>query len=120
MMRFKERMRMLRESNNLTQDALSSLIDVPAASLSRYEAGKSVPNAIVIYKYCCYFKVSADYFLGISDNRKTVDDFVKDSEEITLKVKTFDSLRYYMERYEEEVAICKGDNGSRKMKVEKE
>jgi len=106
---FSERMRNLRESKNLTQDALSAIIDVPAPSLSRYEAGKSVPNAIVIYKYCCYFKVSADFLLGISDVKKTVDEFIKDSEEIVLKVKAFDSLRYSMERYERELSLHRQD-----------
>ena len=101
------RMKTLRESKNLTQEALSEMIDVPAPSLSRYETGKSIPNAMVIYKYCCYFKVSADYLLGISDVKKTVDDFIKDSEEIVLKVKAFDSLRYSMERYEKELALYK-------------
>jgi len=120
MMRIKERMKTLRESKNLTQEALSSVIGIPAPSLSRYEAGKSMPNAVVIYKYCCFFKVSADYLLGISDIRKSVDEFIKDSEETLLKVKAFDSLRCTIENFEKKAAMYNGKKDSDKIELDVE
>lgn len=102
-MKFAERLRILRESSSLTQERLSVLFGIPCSTLSRYENGKTVPNADAICKYCRYFKVSADYVLGLSRFKNSLETYVKDSERIMLKVKAFDSLRYSIENFEKEL-----------------
>ena len=102
-----KRLKELRESKNLTQEALSAIVGVPAPTLSRYEAGKNFPKTEALYRYCHYFKVSADYILGLSDYRQSIDYYQKDSEVMMAKLKAFNEIRYSIEKYEEEVEDLK-------------
>jgi len=100
------RLKELRESRNLTQEGLAVIIGISAPSLSRYENG-DIPNAEVIYRYCLYFKVSADYIYGLSDLKKFTDVYIKDSEKIMAKAEAFDSMRCFIEEFEEKYASLK-------------
>ena len=46
---------------------LAKQIDIPQATLARYELEKSEPRITEIRKICKYFDVSADYLLGLED-----------------------------------------------------
>jgi transcriptional regulator with XRE-family HTH domain len=66
---FGERLRQLRIENNLRQKDLSEEIDIGVIALSYYENDKREPNLKVIRLVCNHFNISADYFLGLSDER---------------------------------------------------
>jgi len=66
-MNFGERLRSLREKNNLTQKDLASILNVSHSNISKYEAGSLEPNLAFINKASKYFKVSIDYLLGNSN-----------------------------------------------------
>jgi len=104
-----DRMKKLRESRDLTQEELSVVLGIPAPTISRYEAGRSVPNASIVYKYCLYFKVSADYFLGLSEFKEPVDVYLKDSKKMMIKVRAFDFFRFQLERFENELNFTDTD-----------
>ena len=59
-----ERIRMLRESVNLSQMELSL---ISQSAIARYELNKTEPKASDIVKLADFFGVSADYLLGLSE-----------------------------------------------------
>lgn len=70
MKNFNERLRELREDNNLKQKELAEKLLVDQRSLSFYEIGKYEPNIETIKKIALFFNVSVDYLLGLTDDPK--------------------------------------------------
>ncbi len=70
MKNFNERLKELREDNNLTQVALAKELLIDQRSLSFYEIGKYEPNLDTLKRMSLYFGVSADYILGLTDTKK--------------------------------------------------
>ncbi len=62
-----ERLKELRLEKNLTQAQLAKELDVTQTTLGKWELGQRTPNADTIMKICKYFKVSADYLIGLED-----------------------------------------------------
>ncbi|MCI8621068.1 MAG: helix-turn-helix transcriptional regulator [Clostridia bacterium] len=69
MKKFNERLRELREDSNLTQKNLAKELMIDQRSLSFYEIGKYEPNLDTLSKIVLFFNVSADYLLGLTDNK---------------------------------------------------
>ena len=67
MSKFGERLKDLRVERNLTQDKLAELTGITQAAISFYELKKTKPTDEVIITFCKFFKVSADYLLGLAD-----------------------------------------------------
>lgn len=65
--KFKERLKELREKLNISQRKLSSDLELGTTSVYFYESGKKVPSIEVLYKLSVYFEVSSDYLLGLTD-----------------------------------------------------
>ncbi len=70
MKKFNERLKELREDNNLKQRELAEILLIDQRSLSFYEIGKYEPNLETLKKMALYFNVSTDYILGLTDNKK--------------------------------------------------
>lgn len=68
MKRFNERLRELREDNNLTQSKLAQELNIDQRSISFYEIGKYEPNLDTLIKIATFFHVSTDYLLGLTNN----------------------------------------------------
>ena len=64
---FGTKLKELREEKGLSQMELAKLIDIPQATLARYELEKSEPRITEIRKICNYFDVTSDYLLGLED-----------------------------------------------------
>ena len=64
---FGERLKELRLEQNLSTQKLAKLIDSSNASISRWENGKSDIKVSELLKLCKFFKVSADYLLGLEE-----------------------------------------------------
>lgn len=62
------RLKELRKERNFTQIELSKLSGIPQNQISRFERGTKL-NEDEIIIFCKTFKVSADYFLMITDKK---------------------------------------------------
>ena len=63
-MTISERIRLVRQQQNLSQKDLAELADVNLKSLSRYEIGTSIPPADVIKKIADALKLSTEILLS--------------------------------------------------------
>ena len=65
-----KRIRDLREDHDLTQKALSSILNCSQQVYSNYELGqRDIPTDILI-RLSKFYEVSVDYILGLTDNPK--------------------------------------------------
>lgn len=56
----------LREENDIKQEELSKILNVQRSNVSKYETGKILLREDQIVNLCKFFNVSADYLLGLS------------------------------------------------------
>ena len=66
-MQFNDRLRSLRLDRDLTQDALSKILNIDRKTLSNYETAYRTPSIFLVVKIAAYFNVSTDYILGKTD-----------------------------------------------------
>lgn len=69
-MQFHERIRALREDNDIKQKDIAKLLNMNQRKVSRLETKATEPTPEEIIRYCKIFDVSADYILGLSDKKK--------------------------------------------------
>ncbi len=62
-----KRMRDLREDHDKTQTEIAAILGTSQTMYARYERGANELPIHHLLTLCKYYKVSADYFLGISD-----------------------------------------------------
>ncbi len=60
-----EKIRNLREDSDLNQSELGRAVGMTQRKISYIECGKCEPSIDDIIAFCNYFKVSADYLLGV-------------------------------------------------------
>ena len=65
-----ERIKNLRTERGIGQNLMAKELEVSNASISYWENAKQEPSAQAIYKMARYFGVSADYILGIENERR--------------------------------------------------
>jgi transcriptional regulator with XRE-family HTH domain len=65
-----ERLRILREEKNLTQEQLAEIFNVSDATINRYEQCKRQPDTDTLDKFADFFDVTTDYLLGRTEVRK--------------------------------------------------
>ena len=63
-----ERIKHLREKNNLTQSSLAKKLNVTRSSVNAWEMGISVPSTALIVDLAKLFHVSTDYLLGLNEH----------------------------------------------------
>ncbi|WCK55386.1 helix-turn-helix transcriptional regulator [Aneurinibacillus sp. Ricciae_BoGa-3] len=66
-----ERLRLLREKNDLTQIALAKKLNIPNQNISNYERDFRQPDYETLKKLADLFDVSVDYLLGRTDHPET-------------------------------------------------
>ena len=64
---FKERLKELRKSKQLSQKALAEALGTTNSSVCDWERGRSQPDIVMLAKIANYFEVTTDYLLGLSD-----------------------------------------------------
>ena len=69
-MDYRKRMRDLREDNDLTQKQIGALINKSQQGYSHIEDGRAELKIDDLIKLCKFYKVSADYFIGLSDKKQ--------------------------------------------------
>ena len=86
---FKNRIRDLREDNDLRQIDVSLATGIDQKTLSNYETGKTNPDSASLIKLACFFNVSIDYLIGYSEiNLKSNTDVLNLLDEITDNIST--------------------------------
>lgn len=61
---FPERLKELRQSNNLTMDMLGKEIGSTRGTISNFENGYKKPSLDILVRLADYFNVSIDYLIG--------------------------------------------------------
>ena len=67
-MHYRKRMRDLREDRDLTQKEVGALINKSQQGYSHIEEGRAELKIDDMVVLCKFYKVSADYFVGLSDS----------------------------------------------------
>ena len=66
-MNYRIRMRHLREDRDLTQREVAAVINKSQQGYSHLEDGRAELKIDDLIKLCKFYRVSADYFIGLSD-----------------------------------------------------
>ncbi len=70
--RYTKTMRDLREDSDKTQSEIAEVIGTSQTMYARYERGANELPIHHLIKLCEYYNVSADYFLGLGGNPRTI------------------------------------------------
>lgn len=68
---YRERMRNLREDNDLTQIDLGRLLNKSQQGYNHIETGRAELKIDDLIKLCKHYNVSADYLIGLTDQKKS-------------------------------------------------
>ena len=68
-MDYRIRMRNLREDHDLTQREVAAIINKSQQGYSHIEEGRAELRIDDLIKLCKFYRVSADYFIGISERK---------------------------------------------------
>lgn len=67
---FGERLKELMSERNMTARSLSSATKIPHGTITQWTRGETMPNSKSLIKLCVFFKISADWLLGLSNFRR--------------------------------------------------
>ncbi len=67
---FGDKIRELREDADMNQTQLGKALNMTQRKISYIECGKYEPSIGDIIAFCHYFRISANYLLGITNNYK--------------------------------------------------
>lgn len=70
-----EKIKKLREQNNINQKEFARKMDISNVVLSRYESDERRPDYEVLQRIADYFSVTTDYLLGRTDQKNTPNDY---------------------------------------------
>ena len=63
-----ERIKELREKQNLTQSSLAKKLNITRSAVNAWEMGISIPNVEKLVELSSLFNVSVDYLLGVNSS----------------------------------------------------
>lgn len=67
---YAERIRALRQDNDLSQQQIAKMLGIAQTTYSQYELEKRPMPIDYLIALCQYYNVSADYMLGFTDCKK--------------------------------------------------
>ncbi|KJS85147.1 MAG: hypothetical protein JM58_09220 [Peptococcaceae bacterium BICA1-8] len=70
MKKISDRIKQLRQENNLTQEEFGKMFGIVKSTVSLYESNKSNPDDELKRKIAKHFNVSLDWLLGLSDKKQ--------------------------------------------------
>ncbi|MCX4341866.1 MAG: helix-turn-helix domain-containing protein [Lachnospiraceae bacterium] len=89
-----EKIKALRESNNMTQNDVAKRLGITRSSVNAWEMGISVPSTMYIVELAQLFSVSTDYLLGL-DHKAVLD--ISGLDETGVRILT-EMARYMKDR----------------------
>lgn len=66
-MEFKDRLKELRLSKNLSQMQLAKLLNISQSAIAKWELGKTEPTSSAIISLAKFFDETTDYILGLDE-----------------------------------------------------
>lgn len=66
-MNYYQRLRDIREDNNIKQEELARILNIKQTQYSRYELGKNMMSVDKYIKLAIFYNVTLDYLLGVID-----------------------------------------------------
>ena len=66
-MKFKDRLKELRISKNLSQMQLATKVNISQSAIAKWKLGKTEPTASAIITLAKFFNETTDYLLGVED-----------------------------------------------------
>ena len=69
-MDYRQRMRELWEDRDFTQQEVAEVLGTSQTMYARYERGANELPIRHLLTLCCYYGVSSDYFLGLTDSKR--------------------------------------------------
>lgn len=69
-MNYSQRIRNLREDNDLTQQEIADVLQIERSYYGKYERGIHPMPIEYLIKLCKYYNISADYILGFTNYPK--------------------------------------------------
>ena len=89
------RIRSLREDRDLRQADVAAATGIDQRTLSNYETGKTVPDALAVVALASFFGVTCDYLLGVTEtNLQTPAAVLRELEEIKKRISEIQ--RYFL------------------------
>ena len=79
---FSDRLKKLRDENNVSQFDLSNYLGISQQALSKWENEKTEPDNESLVKIANYFNVSIDYLLGNSESKQIEKPYDNDLEKV--------------------------------------
>lgn len=79
---FSDRLKKLRDENNVSQFDLSNYLGISQQALSKWENEKTEPDNESLVKIANYFNVSTDYLLGNSESKQIEKPYDNDLEKV--------------------------------------
>jgi len=64
---FGVRLRTLREAKGLSQSQMATLLGIARTTIASYESNVALPSCDMLKALAVFFRVSADYLLGLDD-----------------------------------------------------
>lgn len=78
-MKFRDRLKQLRNERGITQEHLSHALDIPASTIRRLESDEdSLPRKDRLEAIANYFNCSVDYLIGRTNNRTEIVEGIED------------------------------------------
>lgn len=68
---YRKRMRDVREDNDIKQSEIAKLLNKSQQGYSHIESGRAELKIDDLVKLCRFYDISADYLIGLSDEKKS-------------------------------------------------
>ena len=82
-----DRIKQLRERENISQSALAVELDATRAAVNAWEMGLSNPSMQSLIELSRFFRVSVDYLLGLEDaDRVSLDGLTEEEKALVLQM----------------------------------
>ena len=102
---FSERLSELMKEQDITQEKLANDLGIKRQTVSLYKNGQSTPDAAQLKNIATFFSVSADWLLGLSNERELNGDIRKICEYTRLNKDSILTLRNFCEHKSDKIAI---------------
>lgn len=79
-----ERIKKLRDENNLTQQQLGDIVELHGSNIGRIENGKVFPTSDILLKMADYFNVSTDYLLRGNNANLQIAEYSNEISHVTI------------------------------------
>ena len=84
-----QRLKDLREDNDLTQEEMANILGVSQSNYARWEVKIKIIPLNKLNEFCNYFHVNMDYVIGITNTKEYIEDCILDKKIISKNLKKF-------------------------------